>query len=75
MTDEVAGAIFLMSSWYKRNELAHRIAWFYAGNSLANMFGGLLAAGVLDNLDGNLGFSGWRWLFIVSSSDALLHCL
>lgn len=31
------GAIMLMSSWYTRNELAHRIAYFYAGSSLANM--------------------------------------
>jgi MFS family permease len=59
------GAIMLMSSWYTRAELTYRIAWFYAGSSLANMFGGLLAAGVLNNLDGVHGISGWRWLFII----------
>ncbi|KAL9114430.1 MAG: hypothetical protein Q9227_001511 [Pyrenula ochraceoflavens] len=79
-----AGAIFLMSAWYTRAELAHRIAWFYSGNSLANMFGGLIAAGVLGNLDGNKGIAGWRqvlqaiasihkliqirWLFIIEGS-------
>lgn len=36
------GAIFLMSSWYTRAELTKRISWFYSGNALANMFGGLL---------------------------------
>ncbi|KAK7979842.1 WD repeat domain-containing protein [Apiospora arundinis] len=30
------GAVFLMSSWYTRSEMAHRIAWFYSGSSLAN---------------------------------------
>jgi len=29
------------------------------------MFGGLLAAGVLGNLEGAHGVAGWRWLFIV----------
>lgn len=29
------------------------------------MFGGLLAAGVLGNLDGAHGITGWRWLFII----------
>lgn len=53
------GAVFLMSSWYTRAELAHRIAWFYAGSSLANAFGGLLGAGVLGNLSGAHGISGW----------------
>jgi hypothetical protein len=35
------GAICLMSSWYTRQELTKRIAWFYGGVALANMFGGL----------------------------------
>ncbi|EHK98580.1 putative Uncharacterized transporter [Glarea lozoyensis 74030] len=38
------GAIMLMSSWYTRQELSHRIAWFYSGSALANMFGGVLGA-------------------------------
>jgi len=57
------GAIFLMSSWYTRAELTRRISWFYSGNALANMFGGLLGAGILGNLDGAHGLAGWRWLF------------
>ncbi|KAL1297370.1 hypothetical protein AAFC00_004910 [Neodothiora populina] len=62
------GAVFLMSSWYTRAELTRRIAWFYSGSSLANMFGGLLAAGILGNLDGAMGIAGWRWLFIIEGS-------
>lgn len=59
------GAVFLMSSWYTRAELTRRIAWLYAGNALANMFGGLLGAAILGNLEGDLGIAGWRWLFII----------
>lgn len=43
------GAVMMMSSWYTRKELAHRIAWFYSATCLANAFGGLIAAGVLGN--------------------------
>lgn len=53
------GAVFLMSSWYTRDEMAHRISWFYAGSSLANSFGGLIGAGVLGNMNGVHGISGW----------------
>ncbi|KAK9453372.1 major facilitator superfamily domain-containing protein [Dipodascopsis uninucleata] len=63
-----SGAIMLMSSWYTRNELAHRISWFYSGCSVANMFGGLLGAAVLGNMDGAHGIEGWRWLFIIEGS-------
>jgi MFS family permease len=59
------GAIFLMSSWYTRSEMTRRISWFYSGNALANMFGGLLGAAILGNLDGAHGLAGWRWLFII----------
>lgn len=59
------GAIFLMSSWYTRAELTRRVAWFYSGNALANMFGGLLGAAILGDLEGKLGIAGWRWLFII----------
>ncbi|KAJ5749370.1 uncharacterized protein N7511_011066 [Penicillium nucicola] len=62
------GAVMLMSSWYTRQELSHRIAWFYSGSSLANAFGGLIGAGVLGHLDGAHGIAGWRWLFIIEGS-------
>ncbi|KAI1399129.1 putative MFS transporter [Hypoxylon fuscum] len=69
------GAIFLMSSWYTRGELAYRIAWFYCGHSLANAFGGLLGAGVLANISGSHGISGWRWLFIIEGSITIFSAI
>lgn len=60
-----------MSSWYTRAELNRRISWFYTGSALANMFGGLLGAAILGNLDGDMGLSGWRWLFIIVSLDSI----
>jgi MFS family permease len=30
------GAIFLISSWYTKKEMAMRCAWLYAGNFLSN---------------------------------------
>ena len=69
------GAVFLMSSWYTRAELTRRIAWLYAGNALANMFGGLLGAAILGNLEGDLGFAGWRWLFIIEGVIAIAFAM
>ena len=54
-----------MSTWYTRSELSKRYAMFYAGPALANMFGGLIAAGVLHCLDGHAGLRAWRWLYII----------
>lgn len=61
-------AMFVMSSWYTRAELGQRYAFFYAGSALANMFNGLMSAGILSDLDGARGIAGWRWLFIIQGS-------
>lgn len=66
------GAVFLMSSWYTRAELTRRVAWLYSGNALANMFGGLVGAGILGGMEGSLGIAGWRWLFIIVSFPPFL---
>ncbi|KAK8071246.1 hypothetical protein PG997_011449 [Apiospora hydei] len=57
--------IYLIASWYKKDERAKRVTLFYSTASLSHMFSGYLQAGVYQNLDGALGHAGWQWLFIV----------
>jgi hypothetical protein len=38
------------------------------GNLLSNAFGTLIASVILDNMDGVLGYSAWRWLFFVEGA-------
>ncbi|KAF7589034.1 hypothetical protein BBP40_004822 [Aspergillus hancockii] len=40
-------------------------------STVANGFGGMLAAGILSGLEGKGGFAGWRWLFIIESAGAM----
>ncbi|KAG2346873.1 MFS general substrate transporter [Suillus weaverae] len=62
------GAVFLLSRWYKQNELGLRTALLSCGASISNAFGALFASGILGSLDGTLGFTGWRWLFFVEGA-------
>ncbi|KAG1776637.1 MFS general substrate transporter [Suillus placidus] len=62
------GAVFLLSRWYKRNELGFRTALLWCGSSVSNACGALVASGILGSLDGALGFTGWRWLFLVEGA-------
>lgn len=59
------GAIYLMSCWYTRKELAMRCALLYTGQTLAFCVAGLIAAAVFSTLEGRNGLAGWQWLFIV----------
>jgi MFS family permease len=58
------GALYILSIFYTRKEIATRISILYSGNILASAFAGLIAIGVFE-LDGVHGVSGWRWLFII----------
>lgn len=62
------GALFVLSKWYKREELGLRTAILYCGSLSSNAFGGLLAAGILDGMEGKLGHAAWRWLFYVEGA-------
>lgn len=55
------GALYLISLFYTRKEIATRMSWFFTANMLASAFSPLIAAGVFSGLDGNMGLSGWRW--------------
>lgn len=62
------GVLFLLSSWYKKGELARRYSLYYSAVAISGIFGGLIAGGLLQTLDGSHGISGWRWLFIVEGA-------
>ncbi|KAJ7578186.1 major facilitator superfamily domain-containing protein [Mycena floridula] len=62
------GAIYLLSRWYTKKELALRSAILYGGLLISNAFGALIAAGILANMDGTRGIRAWRWLFYIEGS-------
>lgn len=62
------GALYLLSKWYTKKELGLRNAILFCGNLLSNAFGGLLAAGILDGMEGKLGHAAWRWLFYIEGA-------
>lgn len=62
------GAVYLLSIFYTRKEVATRIAILYTGNILATAFAGLIAAGIFHGLDDVAGLAGWKWLFILQGA-------
>jgi MFS family permease len=58
--------IYYQTSFYRRGELARRLAIFYAASNIAYAFGGLLAFGVFQIQGGAL--ATWRYLFVLEGS-------
>lgn len=59
----IPGALYTMSTWYKKSESNLRISIFFLGNLLATATTSLIGAGILSMGD-RYGIAGWRWLFI-----------
>ncbi|KAL4071123.1 major facilitator superfamily domain-containing protein [Scleroderma yunnanense] len=57
--------VFILSRWYKRNELGLRLAYFICASSVSKVFGPLIASGIVATMDGILGYAAWRWLFFI----------
>ncbi|KAK9324471.1 major facilitator superfamily domain-containing protein [Lipomyces orientalis] len=55
--------IYYLTTFYRRGELARRLAVFYAASNVASAFSGLLSFGVFQIQNSRL--AGWRWLFII----------
>jgi len=66
------GCLYFLSSWYTRKELGFRTATLYSGSLFSGAFSGLIAAGVVDNMDGLKGLRAWRWLFIIEGAVTIV---
>ncbi|EFW99834.1 major facilitator superfamily transporter [Grosmannia clavigera kw1407] len=58
------GSLYFLSRWYTRQEMQLRVTVLNAGNLAAQAFGGLIATGILTDMDGDRGLRAWRWLFL-----------
>lgn len=59
------GIMLVISCWYKPAEMSKRVAGLYSATMMAGAFGGLLAGGIIEGLEGVRGIRGWKWMFII----------
>ncbi|KAL6870355.1 major facilitator superfamily domain-containing protein [Trichoderma novae-zelandiae] len=65
--------IYYLTTFYRRGELARRLAVFYAASNVANAFSGLLAFGVFHIKDSKIFV--WRYLFIIEGGVTFLFAI
>ncbi|ORX61540.1 MFS general substrate transporter [Hesseltinella vesiculosa] len=69
------GIVYLLGSWYTKEELGARTAIFVAGSQLSGAFSGLISGAISQTLHGQNGMSGWKWLFIIEGVIAMFVAL
>ena len=53
--------------WYTRSEALRRYSIFFSSTTLAGAFGSLIASGIA-TMQGDSGYAGWRWIFIIEGA-------
>ncbi|KAI5922993.1 MFS general substrate transporter [Camillea tinctor] len=65
------GSFYLISFWYKQEEAQKRFTIYWSSTICAGAFGGLLASAIA-SMDGVLGLSSWRWIFLLEGLATVL---
>ncbi|KAL4813141.1 major facilitator superfamily domain-containing protein [Aspergillus spinulosporus] len=66
----IPGALYYLSTWYKREETSLRVTLFFFGQMFSGATSSLISAGLL-TLSGKRGLAGWRWIFLVEGAMTL----
>lgn len=64
------GVLYHLSFWYPSDQMALRIAFFYACGMFSGTISGLLAYAI-SFMNGAAGLAGWRWMFILEGIPAV----
>ncbi|USP82062.1 vitamin H transporter [Curvularia clavata] len=62
----------MTSSWYTKEESPLRMGIWHAGNIISNVFSGLLAAGILTNMDDVASLHAWQWFLLLEGIVSIL---
>jgi ACS family tartrate transporter-like MFS transporter len=65
------GVAFFLTLWFPAAYRARIYAWFLIGVPASSLIGSPIS-GMLLGLDGWLGLSGWKWLFVVEGMPAVI---
>ncbi|KAJ7772744.1 major facilitator superfamily domain-containing protein [Mycena maculata] len=65
------GITFYLSVWYRRRDVAFRVAIFFSAATVAGAFGGLLGFAI-EKMEGVGGLHGWQWIFCLEGIATVL---
>ncbi|KAK7000695.1 major facilitator superfamily domain-containing protein [Favolaschia claudopus] len=68
------GITFYLSLWYRRRDVAARVAIFFSAATIAGAFGGILAFGI-EKMEGVGNLHGWQWIFCLEGIVTVLVAL
>ncbi|TEA17049.1 putative transporter [Colletotrichum sidae] len=69
------GVLYVMTCWYKKEEIGKRFSIFYTASLCSGAVSGLLAGAITGNMEGVRGIRGWRWLYLIEGVCTVLFAV
>ena len=66
------GIILYLTYWYPSHRRGHITSLFMTGIPLSGVIGGPLSGGIMKVFEGQNGWSGWQWMFLLEGIPAIL---
>lgn len=66
------GIILYLTYWYPSNRRAQITSLFMTGIPLSGVIGGPLSGAIMKVFDGDNGWSGWQWMFLLEGIPAVI---
>ncbi len=66
------GIILYLTYWFPSARRARTVALFMTAVAVANVVGGPLSGAIMQFTDGQAGWEGWRWLFILEAIPSII---
>jgi MFS family permease len=66
------GVIFYFTQWYPASRRSKITALFMMGIAICGAFGSMLSGWIMQTFNGQGGWSGWQWLFVLEAVPAVL---
>lgn len=64
--------MFILGTWYTKEELSKRQTLVDVGSPFAGAFGGMMGGAIAQNMQNTAGLRGWQWLFIIEGLMAVV---
>lgn len=71
----IPGLVYYIGCFYPADRRGRVISMFYVALALAGLLGGPLSGWILHSMEGVLGLSAWKWLFIIEAIPAGLAAI
>jgi MFS family permease len=66
------GVILYLTYWFPADRRSQMVAWFMSAIAVSNIAGSPISGAIMQFMDGEHGWRGWQWLFLIEGIPSVV---